>query len=75
MFVPRSLAPERGKVIAFDFERGLGVVQAEDGSTLPFHCTAIADQTRNINVGTVVTWSVRPGRLGQWEATEITNAS
>jgi len=72
MFEPRSLAPAKGVVAEFDYERGLGVVESEDGTRWPFHCTAIADGSRNINVGTVVAWSVRTGRLGRWEAAEIT---
>ena len=38
----------------------------------PFHCTAIADGTRTIEVGTAVTFEVRPAGMGRWEATAIT---
>ena len=57
-----------GTVTAFDDERGLGEVTDDEGSAWPFHCTAIADGSRTILVGTAVTFDVVPGRLGRWEA-------
>jgi cold shock CspA family protein len=36
-----------------------------------FHCTQIADGTRTIAVGTPVTFEVRPGQRGTWEATHV----
>jgi cold shock CspA family protein len=60
----------RGTVAAFDDARGLGEVDA-DGVRYPFHCTAIADGTRTIPVGTEVTFDLRPGGMGRWEATEL----
>ena len=62
----------RGSVTAFDEHAGLGEVTAEDGTVHPFHCTAIADGTRTIQVGVAVTFSVVPGRSGRWEATQLT---
>jgi cold shock CspA family protein len=62
----------RGSVSAFDEPAGLGEVTAEDGTVHPFHCTAIADGTRTIQVGVAVTFSVVPGRSGRWEATQLT---
>jgi cold shock CspA family protein len=41
---------------------------------LPFHCTAIADGTRRIDVGRRVAFAVAPGNLGRWEATAIVDA-
>ena len=41
------------------------------GVVLPFHCTAIADGSRTIAVGQAVRFSVVPGNLGRWEATQI----
>ena len=41
-----------GTVTAFDEARGCGTVRADDGATYCFHCTAIADGTRTIEVGT-----------------------
>lgn len=59
-----------GTVVEFDEPRGLGTVAA-DGTAYPFHCTAIADGTRTIDVGATVAFEVRPGGLGRWEATAL----
>ena len=56
---------------AFDDPRGLGDVTAEDGTTYAFHCTAIADGTRTIAVGTAVEFEVVAGRMGRWEAAAV----
>ncbi len=61
-------APRVGVVAEFDEPRGLGVVVADDGSTNPFHCTALADGTRMVEVGTTVVFSVAPGHGGRYEA-------
>jgi cold shock CspA family protein len=61
----------RGTVTEFDDPRGFGVVTADDGTRFPFHCTAIADGTRTIEVGTVVEFEVVPGRMGRWEASRL----
>ena len=76
-YVP--LGDGRGTVVEFDESRGLGIVRREaDGVAserapvqYPFHCTAIADGSRSIAVGTPVTWSVASGRMGRWEAVGI----
>jgi cold shock CspA family protein len=60
------------RVTEFDDRTGLGEITTDDGRTLPFHCTAIADGTRTIAVGAQVEVEVVPGQLGRWEATEIT---
>jgi cold shock CspA family protein len=60
-----------GTVTAFDDERGLGEVTDDEGSAWPFHCTAIADGSRTILVGTAVTFDLVPGRLGRWEASGL----
>jgi cold shock CspA family protein len=59
-----------GTVTEFDEARGLGTVES-DGQSYPFHCTQIADGTRTIAVGTPVTFEVRPGGMGRWEAAAI----
>jgi cold shock CspA family protein len=59
-----------GEVIEFDDPRGLGVVRADGGTTYRFHCTAIADGTRRIAVGTLVDFELVP-RLGEYEATAL----
>jgi cold shock CspA family protein len=60
-----------GRVESFDEHRGTGVVIAESGEHFPFHCTAIADGTRTIAVGSDVEFELVPGRLGRWEAAAI----
>jgi cold shock CspA family protein len=46
-------------------------VRSTAGDLYPFHCTAVADGSRTIATGTVVSFRVVPGRLGRWEATEL----
>lgn len=66
----------RGTVVRFDDPVGIGEVEdAASGQMYPFHCTAIADQSRTIEVGADVTFAVVPGHLGRWEATDITPAT
>ena len=50
---------------------GLGAVEGEDGTRLAFHCVAMADGSRRIDVGTAVTYEVVPGHLGRYEAWHI----
>ena len=63
-----------GRVTAFDDPRGLGEVTADDGTTYPFHCTAIADGTRTIAEGATVHFEVVAGRMGRWEAARLASA-
>jgi CspA family cold shock protein len=60
-----------GTVIDFDEAKGWGHVAGADGATSFFHCTAIADGSRTIEVGADVRFAIVPGRLGRWEATAI----
>jgi cold shock CspA family protein len=69
------LGDGHGVVATFDDPRGLGTVRGDDGVEYPFHCTAIADGSRTIDIGTEVTWSVAAGRLGRWEAVGITRVA
>lgn len=62
----------RGTVEAFDEERGLGAVRADDGRLLPFHCTALLDGTRQVPPGTPVAFTVAPGHRGALQAVGIT---
>jgi cold shock CspA family protein len=55
-------------VVEFDEHVGLGAVEGEDGTRLAFHCVAIADGSRRIDVGAAVTYEVVPGHLGRYEA-------
>ena len=60
-----------GVVADFDEERGIGEIEDEQGKRVFFHCVAIADGTRTIPTGTNVTYAVRAGHLGRWEAADI----
>jgi len=68
---PIPLSDGRGVVTEFDDARGLGVVRRDDGCDYPFHCTAVADGSRSIAVGTGVSFAVVAGRMGRWEAASI----
>ena len=59
-----------GVVTAFDEPRGLGTIES-DGHEYPFHCTAILDGTRTVEVGAEVSFEVRPAGMGRWEAAQI----
>jgi CspA family cold shock protein len=60
-----------GVVTEFDEPAGFGTVTAEDGEAHFFHCTAIADGTRTIDVGAKVRFEVVAGRQGRWEAADL----
>jgi len=60
-----------GTVCAFDAEAGLGEVRAADGAVLPFHCVAIADGSRSIEVGTEVAFVRAAALPGRWEAARL----
>lgn len=64
-------ADRTGVVSSFDDPGGYGTVSADDGAEHGFHCTAIADGTRRIEVGTRVRFLVVPGHLGRWEASDL----
>ena len=61
----------QGSVAEFDEAKGYGIVRAQDGRELFFHCTQIADGSRTIDVGAEVTFEVVPGHQGRWEAARI----
>jgi CspA family cold shock protein len=67
-------APQSGTVEEFDDPRGLGVIAGDDGRRYPFHCTAIADGSRHVAVGTRVVFSAGAGHLGRLEARAVTDA-
>jgi cold shock CspA family protein len=60
-----------GAVAEFDEHKGYGTVQGDDGRALFFHCTAIADGTRRIDVGARVAYVVVAGHRGRWEAASL----
>jgi cold shock CspA family protein len=62
---------ELGVVAEFDEQRGLGTVRSSRQRPLSFHCAAIADGTRTIEVGAPVAFRVVAGQVGRWEAREV----
>ena len=68
------MGEHHGRVVAYDVRRGLGTVEGDDGRRYDFHCTAIADGSRDIPVGATVTFRVAPGQRGAWEAATIRSA-
>jgi cold shock CspA family protein len=60
--------PLLGRVTAFDPDRALGTVEGDDGRSLDFHSTAIADGSRTIDRGARVAYLVRAGTRGRPEA-------
>jgi hypothetical protein len=60
-----------GRVTEYDAERGLGTVAVGD-VTYAFHCTAVADGTRLIDVDTDVAFLLAPGLGGELEGRELT---
>lgn len=60
-----------GTVTEFDAHIGLGTVEAADGRSWPFHCTQIADGSRDIPAGATVSFRVVAGRNGRWEAADL----
>lgn len=60
-----------GTVTEFDDPKGWGTVTSDDGVEHFFHCSAIADGTRTIEVGAAVRFDVVPGPRGRWEASAI----
>ena len=68
--IPVGPATLLGTVSEFDEPRGTGVVRCADRS-VPFHCTAITDGTRTIEVGTTVAVRIGPARLGRLEARSV----
>ena len=64
--------PRLGKVKLFDEERGLGMILADDGSEIGFHCTSIAGGQRRIPQGARVAFATAAGHLGAIEAVGVT---
>lgn len=67
----RWSGPRRGTVVAFDERRGWGAIADGSGWQVGFHCTALADGTRSIAVGSEVVFVIRPGHHGRFEAEGI----
>jgi cold shock CspA family protein len=60
-----------GSVTSFDAERGVGTVTDSHGTAFFFHCSAITDGTRLIDVGQPVAFVVRPAHRGLLEARAV----
>ncbi len=60
-----------GRVSAFDEQRGLGSIADEAGHEHGFHCVALADGSRTIEVGAAVVYVVVPGHLGRLECRSV----
>ena len=74
MTTVRARATQTGVVDEFDDPRGLGTVLGDDGRRYPFHCTAVADGSRRIDVGARVFFVTGSGHLGRIEARDIVGA-
>jgi cold shock CspA family protein len=68
--LPVGSPPLVGEVVEFDEDRGIGLVQVGDRAA-PFHCTAITDGSRRLEVGTVVAVRLGAGHLGRTEARTV----
>ena len=60
-----------GTVSEFDEPMGLGVLTDDEGHEHPFHCTAVADGSRDIAVGAEVTFRLARARGGRSEAVDL----
>lgn len=61
-----------GSVSSYEAERGLGLIAGPDGSEHLFHCTAIADGSRQIEVGEQVAFLLVAAHGGRYEASQVT---
>jgi len=68
-----AAATHRGRVEAYDPQRGWGTIVGDDGERLGFHCTQIADGSRSIPIGQAVTYRRVPAHLGRYEAGSVTS--
>lgn len=59
-----------GIVAEFDGAVGLGAIETSDGTRFDFHCIELADGTREVSTGTVVTFDSLP-KFGRYEAANI----
>ena len=64
-----------GEVVEFDEDRGYGAVEADGGVRYFFHCTAVADGSRTIDVGTGVRFEVVPGARVRREGADLVPTS
>jgi len=62
------MGERRGCVVEYDARRGLGVVEGDDGRRFGFHCARLEGRGRGPEAGTRVSFRLRAGHLGRWEA-------
>lgn len=63
-----------GTIVAYNADAGYGAVVVDgdtDATEWFFHCTAIADGSRDIEQGAVVSFDLVAGHCGQCEAHDI----
>lgn len=60
-----------GVVESFSDARGDGVIRSADGDSLYFHCVALVDGSRHVEVGARVRGRRRVGHLGADEVVQI----
>lgn len=65
----------RGRIESFDEHRGDGLLRSDRGEGLYFHCVDIADGSRCVAPGQVVSARRSVGHLGHDEAREIVKLS
>jgi hypothetical protein len=66
------VTPRRaGVVSSFDAREGLGTLALDDGGTVGFHATQLADGTRRVEVGARITATLVAWHAGRIEATHI----
>lgn len=65
------LSAARGVVKEFDEASGIGTIEANDGRIVPFHCLVISDNSRTIEVGTAVYFSLFAATRGHFEASRV----
>lgn len=58
-------------VVEFDDAVGVGVLEVQGAGAVDFHCTAIADGTRSIEVGTAVVCSLVAAHHGRVEGAAL----
>ena len=68
------MSGQSAEVTAYDSDVGLGTVTMTGGEQYRFHCTAIADGSRDIALGTAVVVDIGPAGPGVWEARRVVPA-
>lgn len=72
---PGLLRKRSGHVSAFDIEVGVGEVESASGERFAFHCTAIAEGKRVIEVGVMVVFSLLAYHGGVLQAVDLVEAA